>query len=628
MTVCSPNCFIRWWPAGSPNDLANRPKPQSRGWPEIAAGRNTLIAAPTGSGKTLSAFLVCLDRLAQRHTDGTLEDHTYVVYVSPLKALSNDIHRNLEVPLAELSQRFDAAGHGPLPIRACVRTGDTPARERQAMLRKPPHILVTTPESLYLLLTSAKRREHLSAVETVIVDEIHALVRDKRGSHLALTLERLDQLNATPPVRIGLSATQRPMDQIARFLVGSDRENAAGEPDCSIVDAGHARELDLAIEVPPSELSAVCSHEQWAEIYTRLNELIAEHRSTLVFVNTRRLAERVAHHLREQLGEEAVAAITAVWPARFASRRKSVSRAVNCGRSWPRPRSRWASTSATSTWSARSVRHAPSPRFLQRVGRAGHSLGKVPKGRLFPLSRDELLESMALVRAVKRGHLDRVEIPEQPLDILAQQIVASVACEEWDEDALYQMCRRAWPYRELSRQAFDAIVTMLSEGVSPEAQARSVSASRSDSQSAARTARRTAGRDHLRRRDSRDGPVSRDRRAGGNVRRHGRRGLRRREPGRRRLPVGQHILENPVCPRGRGPRARRRRRSAEHSLLAGRSTWPHAGAVGRGLRTTCRFGGSGARVAGDADRARLAAVPIAAHRAGPASRRWPMSPRN
>ncbi|MBI3839868.1 MAG: DEAD/DEAH box helicase, partial [Planctomycetia bacterium] len=269
---------------GQPTD------PQQRGWPEIAAGRNTLIAAPTGSGKTLAAFLVCLDRLLRRWLDGTLEEKTYVVYVSPLKALGNDIHRNLEVPLAEISALAAAAGYGPLPIRALVRTGDTPASERQKMLRCPPHILVTTPESLYLLLTSQKSRQLLGSVETIIVDEIHALVRDKRGSHLALSLERLEALCSRPPVRIGLSATQRPIDGIARFLVGTDRVDAASQPDCRIIDGGHFRELDLGIEVPPSELSAVCSNEQWAEIYSRLTELIAEHRSTLIFVNTRRLA--------------------------------------------------------------------------------------------------------------------------------------------------------------------------------------------------------------------------------------------------------------------------------------------------------------------------------------------------
>ncbi|MCH8924253.1 MAG: DEAD/DEAH box helicase, partial [Planctomycetes bacterium] len=279
-------------------------EPQRRGWPEIAAGRNTLIAAPTGSGKTLAAFLVCLDKLLARWRDGMLEDKTYVVYVSPLKALGNDIHRNLEVPLGEMNERLRASGEDPLPIRAMVRTGDTPASQRQAMLRRPPHILVTTPESLYLLLTSQKSRELLRSVETVIVDEIHALVRDKRGSHLALSLERLEALCARAPVRIGLSATQRPIDAIARFLVGTRRVDGQGTPDCAIIDCGHVRELDLGIEVPESELSAVCSHEQWEEVYGRLVELITSHRSTLVFVNTRRLAERVARHLSERLGEE------------------------------------------------------------------------------------------------------------------------------------------------------------------------------------------------------------------------------------------------------------------------------------------------------------------------------------
>jgi ATP-dependent Lhr-like helicase len=293
----------RWFAEkfGEPTD------PQLRGWPEIAAGRHTLIAAPTGSGKTLAAFMVCLDQLLRRWRAGTLEEKTYVVYVSPLKALGNDIHRNLEVPLAELRARLAAEGEGSLPIRAGVRSGDTPASERAKMLRNPPHILVTTPESLYLLLTSAKSRELLRGVETVIVDEIHALVRDKRGSHLALSLERLEALCEKPPVRIGLSATQRPIEAIARFLVGSQRVKEDGEAECAIIDGGHARELDLGVEVPPSELSAVCSHEQWGEIYQRIVELVTTHRSTLVFVNTRRLAERVAHHLKEILGDGVVA---------------------------------------------------------------------------------------------------------------------------------------------------------------------------------------------------------------------------------------------------------------------------------------------------------------------------------
>ena len=442
-------------------------EPQRRGWPEIAAGRHTLIAAPTGSGKTLAAFLVCLDRLWRRWLDGTLEEKTYVVYVSPLKALGNDIHRNLEVPLAEIGQLAAASGYGFPPIRAMVRSGDTPQSERQAMLRRPPHILVTTPESLYLLLTSEKSRKLLGSVETIIVDEIHALVRDKRGSHLALSLARLEALCAQPPVRIGLSATQRPIEGIARFLVGTERVDEAGKPDCQIIDGGHARELDLGIEVPPSELSAVCSHEQWAEIYTRLTELIAEHRSTLIFVNTRRLAERVAHHLCEMLGDDAVA-----------SHHGSLSKQIRQSAEQRLKSGELKAIVATASLEMGIdigyidlVCQIGSPNaiatFLQRVGRAGHSLGRIPKGRLFPMTRDELLECLALVRAVKLGKLDEVQIPEQPLDILAQQIVASVACEEWDENELYLLCRRAWPYRNLSREDFEAIVHMLSEGLTP-----------------------------------------------------------------------------------------------------------------------------------------------------------------
>lgn len=441
--------------------------PQERGWREIAAGRHTLIAAPTGSGKTLAAFLVCLDGLLRRWLDGELEDGVSVVYVSPLKALSNDIHRNLEVPLAELADRAEAAGYGRPPIRSMVRTGDTPAAERQAMLRRPPHILVTTPESLYLLLTSQKSRELLRGVRTVIVDEIHALVRDKRGSHLALSLERLARLTERPLVRIGLSATQRPIEDIARFLVGASNIDAAGAPNCSIIDGGHARELDLAIEVPPSELSAVCSNEQWAEIYARLTELIAAHRSTLVFVNTRRLAERVALYLSELLGSEAVA-----------SHHGSLSRSIRLSAEQRLKSGELKVIVATASLEmgidigyidlvCQIGSTGNIATLLQRVGRAGHSLGKIPKGRLFPLSRDELMESLALVRAVRRGTLDAIPIPDAPLDILAQQIVAAVACEEWDESELFELCRQAWPYRNLARSDFDEIVHMLSEGIAP-----------------------------------------------------------------------------------------------------------------------------------------------------------------
>ncbi|MCI0332817.1 MAG: DEAD/DEAH box helicase [Planctomycetes bacterium] len=458
---------------------------QRRGWPRIVAGEHTLVAAPTGSGKTLAAFLASIDSLLRQAIDGNLPDETQVVYVSPLKALSNDIHRNLQVPLHDINDAALAAGFRPQPIRVAVRTGDTPSRERQAMLRKAAHILVTTPESLYLLLTGSKSREMLRNVRTVIVDEIHALARDKRGSHLALSLARLDRLCDRPPTRVGLSATQRPIDEIARFLVGShnvspspvDASAAAdatslgetrpqdGQPRCHIIDTGHVRELDLAIEVPPSELSAVCSHEQWQEIYARLSTLIREHRSTLVFVNTRRLAERVCHYLEEQLGEGQVA-----------SHHGSLSREIRLRAEEQLKSGQLKAIVATASLELGIdigfidlVCQIGSPRsiatFLQRVGRAGHALGRIPKGRLFALTRDELLEAMALIRAVRTGKLDRIEMPAAPLDILAQQVVASVACEDFHEDELFALCREAWPFRDLERADFDAVVTMLSDGI-------------------------------------------------------------------------------------------------------------------------------------------------------------------
>jgi ATP-dependent Lhr-like helicase len=441
-------------------------EPQRLGWPEIAAGRNTLIAAPTGSGKTLAAFLACLDGLLRDSLTGTLTDRTRVVYISPLKALSNDIHRNLEVPLAELQQAAIAAGHQqPVPIRAVVRTGDTPSRDRAAMLRRPPHLLVTTPESLYLLLTSPKGREMLRGVETVIVDEIHALARDKRGSHLSITLERLNRLCEKPPLRIGLSATQAPIDEIGRFLVGAGNVDAQGQPDCAIIDAGHQRHLDLNLEVPPSELEAVCSGEQWGEVYQQLSQLIQAHRSTLVFVNTRKLAERVAHQLRQTLGEEAVAA-----------HHGSLSRQIRLDAEERLKRGELKAIVATASLEMGIdvgyidlVCQIGSPRsiatFLQRVGRSGHSLGVIPKGRLIPLTRDELIECLALNRAVRAGRLDKIEVPAAPLDLLAQQIVAMCASDEWSEDDLFGTVCKAWPYRNLSREQFNRIVSILSEGI-------------------------------------------------------------------------------------------------------------------------------------------------------------------
>ncbi|HEX7378028.1 MAG TPA: DEAD/DEAH box helicase, partial [Pirellulales bacterium] len=386
---------------GEPTDA------QRLGWPAIVAGQHTLIAAPTGSGKTLAAFLACIDQLVRQAGEGTLADETQVIYVSPLKALSNDIHRNLETPLAEIGALAKAKGLDLPALRVMVRTGDTPAAARQAMVRRPPHIVVTTPESLYLLLTSEKGRGMLRSVKTVIVDEIHALARDKRGSHLALSLERLAALCERPPTRIGLSATQRPMDEIARFLVGSRNVDADGQPDCQIIDAGHLRSLDLAIEVPPSDLAAVCSHELWDEVYQRLAELVSSHRSTLVFVNTRRMAERVAFRLRELLGEDAVA-----------SHHGSLAKELRLAAEKKLQTGQLKAIVATASLELGIdvgyidlVCQLGSPRsiatFLQRVGRAGHSIGGTSRGRLFPLTRDELLECCALIRAVRERRLDR-----------------------------------------------------------------------------------------------------------------------------------------------------------------------------------------------------------------------------
>ncbi|HEY9867626.1 MAG TPA: DEAD/DEAH box helicase, partial [Candidatus Obscuribacterales bacterium] len=440
------------------NKFGSPSEPQAEGWPHILAGRATLISAPTGSGKTLAAFLACIDRLVRKALDGELQNRTAVLYVSPLKALSNDIQRNLEVPLKEIQQLAIERGHMLPEIRAAVRTGDTLMPERQSMLRKPPHILVTTPESLYILLTAEKSRAMLKSVETVIVDEIHAVADDKRGAHLALSLERLEVLTSKRPVRIGLSATQKPIETIAEFLAGT------GRPLPVIVNTGHRRQLDLAVEVPSSPLGAVASNEMWDEIYDRVAQLVGEHRSTLVFVNTRRLAERVAHHLAERLGEEAVAAHHGSLSRKL---RHSAEKKLKAGELQV--------VVATASLelgidvgTVDLVIQIGSPRSvsvaLQRVGRAGHWRGAIPKGRLFATTRDELVECAALVRAVGRGELDEIIVPEAPLDILAQQIVAACATGDWTEDDLYGLVRFAYPYRNLTREQFDSVIEMLSEG--------------------------------------------------------------------------------------------------------------------------------------------------------------------
>ncbi|MBZ5598291.1 MAG: DEAD/DEAH box helicase [Acidobacteriia bacterium] len=449
-------------------------EPQEQGWPHILAGRTTLISAPTGSGKTLSAFLACIDRLVRKALAGDLQDRTEVLYVSPLKALGNDIQKNLEVPLGEILQMAGERGLLMPEIRTAVRTGDTLMHERRAMLKRPPHILVTTPESLYILLTAEKSRAILRDVETVIVDEIHAVADDKRGAHLTLSLERLEALTFRPPVRIGLSATQKPIEEVAHFLTGN------GRPDPVIVNIGHRRKLDLAVEVPASQLGPITTNEMWDEIYNRLVELVEQHRSTLVFVNTRRLAERVAHHLGERLGEDNVAA-----------HHGSLARKLRLTAEKKLKEGQVKVLVATASLelgidigTVDLVVQISSPRAiavaLQRVGRSGHWRGAVPKGRFFATTRDELLECAALVHAIQHGELDRLMIPEAPLDILAQQIVATCASrsagvppatpdsaqdDAWDEDALFALVTRAYPYRNLSRATYDAVLEMLSEGI-------------------------------------------------------------------------------------------------------------------------------------------------------------------
>ena len=443
-------------------------EPQEQGWPHILSGRTTLISAPTGSGKTLAAFLACIDRLVRKALAGDLQDKTEVLYVSPLKALGNDIQKNLEIPLGEILQMAGEQGLLMPEIRTAVRTGDTLIHERRAMLKRPPHILVTTPESLYILLTAERSRAILRDVETVIVDEIHAVADDKRGAHLTLSLERLEALTYRPPVRIGLSATQKPIEEIAHFLTGNNR------PDPVIVNVGHKRELDLAIEVPASALGAVATNEMWDEIYDRVVELVGQHRSTLLFVNTRRLAERVSHQLAERLGEENVAA-----------HHGSLSRKLRLTAEKKLKEGQIKVLVATASLelgidvgTVDLAIQISSPRAiavaLQRVGRSGHWRGAVPKGRFFATTRDELFECATLVRAIRHGELDRIMIPDSPLDILAQQIVATCASagstnpEEdtgWKEDDLFDLVTRAYPYRNLSWPTFNSILEMLSEGI-------------------------------------------------------------------------------------------------------------------------------------------------------------------
>jgi ATP-dependent helicase Lhr and Lhr-like helicase len=437
---------------------------QAEAWPLIKAGRNVLIAAPTGSGKTLAAFMAAIDDLVRQGVAGGLKDETQILYVSPLKALSNDIRKNLEAPIAGIREKLRQQEQPDIEIRTWVRTGDTPPGERQRMVRRPPHIVVTTPESLYILLGSETGRRMLATIRTVIVDEIHAMARNKRGSHLALSLERLASICNNPPLRIGLSATQKPIEDVARFLVGS---TTSGDGlDCAIVDSGHRRDRDLALEVPDSPLEAIMSAEVWDQVYRRLAGLIEQHRTTLIFVNTRRMAERVTRKLSELLGETNV---TAHHGSLAKEQRLDAEQRLKNGEL----KALVATASlelGIDIGDVDLVCQLGSPRsiasFLQRVGRSGHAVGGTPKGRLFPLSRDELVECTALLDSVRRGELDRLTIPDRPLDVLAQQIVAEVACRQWSDDELFALIRRAWPYRDLSREEFSAVIDMLADGFS------------------------------------------------------------------------------------------------------------------------------------------------------------------
>ena len=437
---------------------------QQEAWPRIRAGGDVLLSAPTGSGKTLAAFLICLDRLVARAARGALEDRTAVVYVSPLKALSSDVHRNLQEPLGELAALAAAGGRAVPEIRAAVRTGDTPARDRERMARRPPHVVVTTPESLFILLAAERGRRMLSTAATVIVDEIHALIDDKRGAHLALSLARLDDLvvraGGAKPQRIGLSATVRPIGEVARFLTGTG-------PAPAIVDSGHRRALDLAVEVPRDELGVVATNEMWDEIYDRIAELVRAHRTTIVFVNTRRLSELAAHRLAERLGEEAVL-------AHHGSLSRPLRQAAEAALKEGRLRAVVATASlelGIDVGTVDLVCQIGTPRSiavaLQRIGRSGHKVDRsvVPKGRFFATTRDELVECAALVRAIRRGLLDERRLRPWPRDVLAQQIVAAAATDAWREDDLFALLRSTAPYRDLPRAEFDAVVAMLSDGI-------------------------------------------------------------------------------------------------------------------------------------------------------------------
>ena len=527
-------------------------------------GAHTLIAAPTGSGKTLAAFLTSLDQLFREAVeDGALPDEVRVIYVSPLKALSADIHKNLAEPRREMHALAQAMGYPSMKITAAVRSGDTPQTERAAMLRTPPHILVTTPESLYLLLTAERSRAMLKTARVVIVDEIHAVLQSRRGAHLALSLERLDHVCGRKLQRIGLSATQKPIEEVARFLTNES---------CVIVDKGHKREMDLAVEVPRSPLEAVMSHEVWKEIYDRLVQLIEAHRTTLITVNTRRLAERMAHQLSERLGADHVAA-----------HHGSLAKEVRLDAEDRLREGKLKVLVATASLElgidighVDLVCQISSPHriatFLQRVGRSGHTIKGVPKGRIFPLTRDDLIECAAMVRAVHDGELDRVSVPDKPLDVLAQQIVAEAGAEqEWDEDALARLLPAGLSVSQAGKTAVHG--SGRDAGARLRDPARPATAPdplRQPQPQDPRPQRLAHGCDHERRRDSRGVRLPRAARARRPLHRHAERGLRDRVAARRRVPARQYLVAHPADRQRRRARRRRPGPAAVDAVLARR----------------------------------------------------------
>ncbi len=434
---------------------------QERGWQQVAGGRHALMAAPTGSGKTLAAFLWCLDRLMSEPVPPEAE-RCRVLYVSPLKALAHDVDRNLRSPLVGIGRQLEASGAAPPDINAAIRTGDTPADARRSMERHPPDILITTPESLFLLLTSAARRI-LASVRWVIVDEIHSVAATKRGSHLALSLERLCAITKAEPQRIGLSATQRPLEEVARFLGGAGREVA-------IVDAGRLKTMEVRVEVPVEDMSRLSAEEEtgrtlnsiWPAIYPRLLELIQAHRSTIVFVNSRRLSERLAARINELAGEDLVRAHHG---SIAREQRLLIEDQLKAGT--------LRGLVATSTLElgidmgavdlVLQVEAPPSVASgIQRIGRAGHSVGEVSKGVVIPKFRGDLLEAAAVVEGMLDGRIESTVVPRRALDVLAQQIVAMCAMDEWKVDELAAVVRRAYPYSELGPRAFESVLDMLS----------------------------------------------------------------------------------------------------------------------------------------------------------------------